>query len=128
MDNMAPINLGVNEISPAAEVITNVLFWLGTILLFMFWIGLSTAAVAYLASISGRCIHSYCAFKPVVRYDHIGPEVPYKEESEGYAVLITLLYGMAALTSGILAMADKKADLKLIWLQVLLVTLGLQGV
>lgn len=125
---MAPINLGINETSPAAEVVTNVLFWLGTILVFIFWLGLSTAAVAYLAFIGGRCIHSHCGFKPVVHCKPIGPELPHKEEIELYAALNGLLYGMVALVLGIVTVADSKGDLKLIWLQVLLVALGLQGV
>lgn len=62
---MAPINLGTTGLSPATKVATDILLWIGTILVWILWIGLSSAAVTYLAFISSKRIYSYCNFEPV---------------------------------------------------------------
>ena len=121
MDNMASINLGTTELSPAAAVALEILIWTGAIL----WIILSTVLIGSLAFVSSKRIHSRCNFTPVKRYSW--EETPYTDAYVAYTVFITCVYGLLTLTGSGTCATHEECDLKLFWLEIIMVTLGVQG-
>lgn len=112
----------------AAEFANNIILWIGGILIWIIWIGGSTAAVTYLAYNIGKRVHVECHFQPVTpRYGD--PEIPYKDDFTTIpAVMLAVLYIPVTIGGGInAALSGGALALALTWLEIFLITLGLQG-
>lgn len=123
MDSTTPIDISATGSPAATENIITILSWTGTIL----WLILSTLAIAFITSVSGRHIHARCKFRPIV--SQYGSEsMPYEVIPEIYCVVHTVAYGMTTLLVGTYCMVGIiRLDMEIALLEVLSISLAVQG-